>query len=224
MNNPWENFYLESPYLLSSDYRHVMSFNSTVGEDYKIHVELLPEPFLGNPDAPIFLLNLNPGYSELDLPFHEQSQYQEMWQKNILHQLQEYPFFLLHPSVSNESGPRWWAQKLKEPVEFAGRKVVANSFCCVEYFPYHSRKFRAGKTILDSQRYNFYLVEKAVVRNCLIVCMRGRKLWFDAVPVLKDYGSLFQLKSVQNVSISRKNCPDGFPAVEKALRIQKENQ
>jgi hypothetical protein len=53
------------------------------------------------------LLNLNPGYSELDLPFYEKESVQMMWKRNILHEPQEYPFYMLDPETQDESGPKW---------------------------------------------------------------------------------------------------------------------
>ena len=32
----------------------------------KLHTELLPKPFMGNPNAPVWYLPLNPSYSEID--------------------------------------------------------------------------------------------------------------------------------------------------------------
>ena len=33
-------------------------------EQYQFHTDLPPQPFQGNPEAPIWILMLNPGYSE----------------------------------------------------------------------------------------------------------------------------------------------------------------
>lgn len=218
MQNPWIDLSPEFPFLLPADYPPVMTFNRTAEAVHKIHAELLPEPYLGRPDAGIFLLNLNPGYSERDLPFYEQERVQAMWRRNILHEAQAYPFYLLDPSIADESGPRWWGQKLKEPIQMAGREMVANTFCCVEYFPYHSKNFRPNQTILESQRYSFNLVQQAVDRKRPVILMRGKKFWFDAVPALDGYPWLFRLNSSQNVSISRNNCPSGFAVIEKELK------
>ena len=36
------------------------------GDDGKLHLEVLPQPFLGDPNAPIWILLLNPGYHAID--------------------------------------------------------------------------------------------------------------------------------------------------------------
>ena len=223
MKNPWAEFTLDFPFLLPSDYRHIMAHNTKVSDSHKIRYDLLPEPYLGNPEAPVILLNLNPGFSELDIPFYEQDRILEMWEKNISHEPQPYPFYLLDPTIEEESGPRWWAKKLREPIELSSRKAVANTFCCVEYFPYHSKQFRPLKQILYSQQYSFSLVAKAIERNGQIILMRGEKYWVEAVPELSGHENLFRLKSTQNVSISRNNCPDGFQVIEQELLKYREN-
>ena len=146
-----------------------------------------------------------------------------MWKKNILHEPQSYPFYLLDPTIEEELGPRWWAKKLCEPIELSSRKVIASAFCCIEYFPYHSKRFCPLKQILYSQQYSFSLVTNAIERNSPIILMRGEKLWTEAVPELSRYENLFRLKSVQNVSISHNNCPDGFQVIEQELLKSREN-
>ncbi len=224
MQNPWCHFTPEFPYLLPEDYQPVMAFNKTAEEVHKIHYELLPEPYLGRPDAPIFLLNLNPGYSELDLPFYEKEQVVEMWRRNIRHEPLDYPFYLLEPSIAAESGPQWWEKKLKALIQRVGRRTVANQVCCIEYFPYHSKNFQPNKEILASQRYSFHLVAQAMARQVPMVLMRGEKLWLNAVPQLDGYPYLLRLNSAQNVVISRNNCPVGFPILEKVLTEGKINE
>jgi hypothetical protein len=47
--------------------------------------------------------------------------------------------------------------------------------------------------------------------------MRGEKFWFQAIPDLRSYLKVFRLKNVQNVAISRNNCPGGFDMLEREL-------
>lgn len=218
MENPWKYLPDEFPFLLPSDYHSVMAFNKEVKSVHKIRYELLPEPYLGNPDAPIYLLNLNPGFSELDIPFYEKEYVQTTWKKNILHCHMDYPFYLLDPEIQEESGPMWWTKKLKEPIQFAGRKKVANTFFCVEYFPYHSKNYRANKFVLESQRYGFHLVKQAIAKGAIFILMRAEKLWVEAIPELRNYQFLYRLNSSQNVSISQANCPTGFELIKEHLK------
>ena len=74
------------------------------------------------------------------------------------------------------------------------------------------------RSLVESQQYSFALANQAIDRNAVIVLMRGKRPWEYAVPRLTGYPQLFTLNSRQNVDISRKNCVDGFPAIEAILR------
>jgi len=91
--------------------------------------------------------------------------------------------------------------------------------CCVELFPYHSKKYKPlGKT-LESQEYSFHLVRRALGRGALVIYMRAKKGWLEAVPELRGHERAFGLKNPQNVAVSPGNCPDGwFDEVERTLR------
>lgn len=217
MLNPWLNLSSEKPFILPSDRELVFSFNEIASQNYRIHEELLPEPFLGNPKSNIFLLNLNPGYSEEDPIFHRDLFFFENSRKNLAHFIgPEYPFFLLNPLLSACPGHRWWKNKLKILIEKFGLKKVANGICCVEYFPYHSKKFKPLKKILDSQKYGFNLVKEAISRHALIVIMRKEKGWLEAIPELKNY-PYFKLKNKLNPCISPNNLPIGFQKILEIL-------
>ena len=60
MNNPWRHLPDIPPFVLDSDRRAIEEFNASASADTHVHLDLLPEPFLGNKDAPVVLLNLNP--------------------------------------------------------------------------------------------------------------------------------------------------------------------
>ena len=101
-------------FVLPSERAVIKSFNVDAHENHKIRTEVLPEPYLGHPDAEIFLLNLNPGYSETTY----------------------------RPKDIGGSG--WWQRKLRMPIEIAGRQTVARKMCCVEYFPYLLQELQAA--------------------------------------------------------------------------------
>jgi hypothetical protein len=217
MHNPWAELPSQPPFVLPSDRLAIDEFNASADGLHKIRTEVLPEPFLGPLDTKVVLLNLNPGFDDRDQSLYEQSCGRAAWQKNIRHQPLDYPFYLLDPQFKAWPGPRWWLRKLKEPIEISNVKTVANQICCIEHFPYHSTKYKDIPGVLDSQKYSFYLVERAIDRNAIIILMRGEKLWCEAVPRLGSHNNLFRLNSHQNVAISRNNCPMGFPAIEQIL-------
>ncbi len=221
MENPWTHLPSAQPYVLPGDERAVTQFNASAEVIHKVRTELLPEPYLGRFDAEIILLNLNPGFSEDDHLLYEQPNARMLWRKNIMHESLDYPFFLLDPELSKFPGPQWWQKHLKEPIQVSDQKTVANQICCIECFPYHSRKFAWANEFLESQKYSFHLAELAIARGALIIIMRGAKQWHEAVPQLSKYEKKFQLNSPQNVTISKGNCPDGFPEINRILRSSK---
>jgi hypothetical protein len=218
MQNPWVELPDRAPYVLPSDRLAVMLFNAKVPPDGALRLELIPEPFLGRPDAPVVLLNLNPGFDEREIRFHSNDAlFIDLSRKNLLHEDMDYPFYLLNPRISASLGHQWWMKKLKEPICHAGLERVARRLLCVEYFPYHSQRYRAARRTLDSQGYSFDLVRQAIGRGALIVIMRGEANWVSAVRELASYGHAYKLNSVQNVAIYAGNCPSGYAEIARAL-------
>lgn len=82
----------------------------------------------------------------------------------------------------------------------------------IEYFPYTTEHFGCNFQI-PSQKYTFFLVEEAMRRNALIIQMRSKRVWQEAIPALSGYPHYFALKNPQNPTISEKNCPDGYPEI-----------
>jgi hypothetical protein len=68
MQNPWLTLPLSPPYILAEDDLAISAYNRIFHDKGKkeqaIYREAFPEPYCGNPQAPILLLNLDPGYSE----------------------------------------------------------------------------------------------------------------------------------------------------------------
>ena len=212
MRNPWLDLPHTSPFVLADDMEAIEAFNTTATDAVRIHVELLPEPFLGDPHAPIVLLGLNPGFSPEDIPHHSDPTFAHLLRLNIAHGQSDFPFYLLNPRIAGP-GQKWWERRLSRLLEVAPRETIAKKLLNIEYFPYHSDRFAHHRLRVASQDYGFFLVREAVHRGALVILMRGHRLWFSAVPELATYGRLFTLRSVQNTTISRKNCPEGFEEV-----------
>ncbi|MBC8436256.1 MAG: hypothetical protein H8D88_01685 [Bacteroidetes bacterium] len=222
MKNPWKKLPETPPYLLKSDKAQILEFNETAKPEVKVQHHVYPEPYIGNPKAPVILLNLNPGYADEDIEYYKKKCVFALWKKNLFHEQLEYPFYTLHPEFDQDlGGTRWWRQKLRQMIEICGVKKISNHICCVEYFPYHSKRYKPQKTVLESQKYNFEIVREAIRNEAIIVIMRSEKNWFSAVPELNDYKNLHGLNSKQNVSVSKNNCPEGFPKILEVMGCQK---
>lgn len=217
IDNPWRRLPAEPPYILDEDRAAVDEFNRRCRNDlFRIRPEILPEPFLGSPDSAVVLLNLNPGFTDDDLAWHEEPRFAAQSRANLVHQAKPYPFYLLNPSL-DAPGVRWWTQRLGALIKATSLESVSRSVLCVEHFPYHSRKYRHSRLRLQSQEYGFDLVRSALRRNAIVVVMRGWRFWKDSVPELEGYAHRFELRSVQNVSISPGNCPSGFGKIVSAI-------
>jgi len=214
--NPWTELPDAAPYVLPSDVSQVTQFNAKAQPDHTLRVDAMPEPFIGRPNAPVLLLNLNPGF-KLETPVrHSQPYFREYHRRNLLHKELPIPFYMLDPLMAGESV--WWERKLGRLIEATSREAVAHGILCVEWFPYPSRRFRGGRLRLPSQGYGAQLVQRAIERDALIVPLRSWKLWATMVPDLEDYPSLVQVKNWQNPTISPKNCGEGFDAIVQLLR------
>ncbi|MDA1298546.1 MAG: hypothetical protein O2868_00530 [Proteobacteria bacterium] len=216
MENPWKDLPTVAPYGLVENLELIERFNQSAKPEHLIHTGILPEPHLGDPNAPIVLLSLNPGYSPQDEITHSDRVFVEACRKCARHEPQDYPFYLLNPELPG-GGFDWWSKKLKPLIELFGRERVAHKVFCVELFPYHSVKFAHHKLRVHSQDYAAYLIRNSVQKNALLVAMRGFRFWEQLVPELSEYPQLFRLNSAQNVTISAKNCPLGFPHIVEAL-------
>lgn len=165
---------------------------------------------MGRVDAPVMLLGSNPSFSTEDEPFYNDPYIRQQWQKNILHQPMEYPFYLINPRLKGKGGGyEWWSQKLGHLIKATRLDKVANNLCCVEYFPYHTSTY-TDKLQVPSQRYNSYLVRQAIKRESLIIVMSRKKWWIEAIPELQHYPHFTQLNSAQNSTITYKNLPNDF--------------
>jgi hypothetical protein len=67
---------------------------------------------------------------------------------------------------------------------------LARKLMIVQYFPYQSRRYRPVREILPSQQYTFDLVRWGSEQGKLMVVLRGKRLWLQAVPDLAERGHI----------------------------------
>jgi hypothetical protein len=220
LQNPWYQLPLQPDYVLPEDVSAVRRFNESARESVRLQLELMPEPYLGRPDAPVVLLNKNPGFTPEGPRAHRDQAFLERSRCNLEHCPSAYPFYLLDPAL-NTKGTEWWHRILGRLIENLGLEIVARNILCVEYLPYHSSRFpgrfRHGKLSLPSQQYSFSLVRAAVRRGAVIMVLRGERRWLTAVQELESYPRRFMVSNVQNPVISPANCADGYERVLDAL-------
>lgn len=214
--NPWTNLPASAPFVLPNDAEAIERFNAKVARDYTIHLEIVPEPFLGNPLAPLVLLNLNPGFVETDRTVHLDPTFNAAAVANLGHRHPAYPFYLLDPAFPSP-GQDWWKRKLRVLIEEVGLQAVASNLFVVEIHGYHSRRYSSALR-LPSQAYTRQLVLDAIARDATIVVMRGRRARNSLVPELLSLSSVAFVRNIQNPAISPRNCPDSFARILASVR------
>lgn len=120
--NPWIALPSQPSYVLPCDEEKVTIYSARARGDYKLQLDLMPEPFIGLPDAPVVLLNLNPGFDPEDPEVHRHPKYRDVLRNNCCHVSSQFPFFFLHPDFREKPGGRWWRKKLKCLLEKFGKE------------------------------------------------------------------------------------------------------
>ncbi|MCL2282565.1 MAG: hypothetical protein FWC26_04535 [Fibromonadales bacterium] len=209
-------------------------------DDYDLRLKLYPEPFIGNPDAPIYLLNLNPGYDEINKTEHKENEKLiECIKENNSQKPMTYPFYWLDPALEGTSGSKYWKegrlQKTKK-IAKSGKYVLqtipprlgdlleeidhiklSKKIFCVEYFPYHSKNYNVNKKIiLPTQEYNRYLIEQAIEKTLNKATPENEKKIFiimrKKTELFKLFGDLETLQKENRVFICGSN---GNPCITK---------
>ena len=227
MINPWLNISL-SDTVADCDKPVINGLSASVKS--KLVLNTLPEPFHGNPGAPVYLLNGNPGHSAKDLTFascgspipaaglpNGQNAFANIYEKEICEELwhinKEFLWLRDEENVVNGNdepypGYKWWKDRFRKLTEACKSKISENVFC-IEYFPYHTKKKMAFDRIpLPSNEYADDLIQRAMGDDKIIVLMRSGREWFARIKGLENYSNLIRLNSCQNVSLSPGNMPE----------------
>ncbi len=169
------------------------------GEDTRLHLSLIPEPYVGNlMKARVIILLLNPGLTPSD--YHAQGI--PAYRDALLEQLKgegnggDYPFLHLDPAYAWQDGFTWWNRKLRSVIKkaaddwfhhdvIAARRAVARQVASLELVPYHSecfglkdglvRQLRSAALARDFVKQ--VLVPKAAAGGCEIVVTRRVNDW-----------------------------------------------
>lgn len=245
MQNPWQHHDFEKDgNILEADINIIHEFNrlqDSLGNDkmnlYKIHEEVFPAPFMGDVfNAKVLLLMLNPGYDNQEANKGFYNRYRETWIKHITSQPNsQLPLFCFETEYKKDSD--YWYNKLRylTPEHLPEDKkfdVIKQNVAVIQFMPYHSQKYKdipkkiwkpeQNDKYLLSQRYNFYIVEKAMERKALILVLRGRKRWEKAIPRLADksYNHIGYTNSPQNIALTKKNLGNYYAEVMKKLNYE----
>lgn len=201
----------------------IKEFNKKEGvnEKFKIHTELLPEPFIGNlRSAKVYFFALNPGFvggNDGENYWHKQEKFKKLIFDNIKGKEKdvEYPYYYLNEDKEFEKSPghKWAKQKFRwlwSEENGIDKKEVSKKFCTIQFHGYHSNMFKELGEILPSQKIMFSFVKEELIKKEPIIVMRSEKLWnkwCEKVKQLEGYpkDKKIILRNYRNPTISRKN-------------------
>ena len=202
-DNPWHRLPDKPPYVLPEDEDKVLTFNHREEQKHPLCLVLIPEPFLGRPEAPLVLLGNISGVSESDdqptqpRPYRLKPAFMERMRNNLLnnkpHTDSKYPFVYFDPEVNppGQEGQDWWDRKLKHVLAEFGdsdeaKRILAKNLFAVEFFPYvsSSNRYAHDRLSLPSQEYSLSLVRRAIEGEAVIVSEHGERHGLGHGPVI----------------------------------------
>jgi hypothetical protein len=201
-NNPWIYLPPTAPYILSEDLEVIQNHKNFLG----LRLDTLPEPLVGGlNNARIVFLALNPGFTDSDVNVNMKLDRFIQGCRNNLQDPFNSDFYYFTGGLEETGGYKWWSSRLKPLIQQGiTEDTLKKRIMMIEYFPYHSVNYKHIGRFTPSQHFSFELVKEAIKQNKVIVIMRSKSLWLEAVPELADY-SYMTLSSAQNVVISPKN-------------------
>lgn len=227
MENPWLKVPAQPPYVLPEDRDGILRANARLTDAdrkrYGYQLQLLPDPFIGDLNAPFVMVYLNPGYTPQRHPgtcnddwWHSNSvEFCEAYRKNFAQAPMGYPFFFLDPQFRTSPAGIYWSDRLKELLHYCSREELAQKTLALEYFPYHSESYR-NLCSVPSQQFVIEQIQAAMDRAAEILVMRSETALRTAIPELSKHEYL-RANSPQSGYITRNNVP-GFDRIIDAIR------
>jgi hypothetical protein len=218
MKNPWLSIPEHDPFVLPEEAGLVRAHNEICRYKSKptglINTKLRPVPFIGNPNANVVLLTLNPGDKPGDLEGQSNDIYGKLSRRNLSH---DGGYYYLNPTLPDCPGKSYAHRQFKELLADFPDRIYHGVFLA-QYMPYHSNTFVNTRILFPSQKYTFGLVSQAVARGAVVVVLRARKLWLSAVPELACYANLFQCSNPLSPTLSRRSLKHSYEIVANALQ------
>lgn len=215
--NPWASLPKTPPFVLPQDAGVIEKFNEHAPPNKRYDLSLMPEPFFGNPLAPVIALALNPGWSPSDADVHAAEKFRAQSRDSLTHRLRPHPFLHLQPDAVTP-GAQWWNRIARKLIDEIGIERMSAGLMCVQYFPYHSVEYKPTGELVPSQAYGFALVRAAMERGADVIIMRSGRQWRLAVPALASYARIHHVINPRNPTLSPGNLAASFDALLKRLR------
>jgi hypothetical protein len=217
VENPWLQLPASPPFVLPADRPHIDAFNRHLRPSQgkcRLDLNLVPAPWMGNPQAPLVVLSRNPSISPGDHEAHGNRDYVAALRANIQDDPAEQAVVGLRERFRNTPTGVYWRPRFKHLIEHVGSSdELASRVLIVEFHGYRN-KGEYRPITLPSQAYGFELVRAAMRRHATIVFLVGNRLWRDAVPELDAYANVLQVRSAIRPYLTPRNLgPEGFERV-----------
>lgn len=222
MENPWLNFFPKGnePKFHDLDRAHAQAFNKGLEDyqEYKLAEHLEPYPYMGNPNANVFVLLANPGINkrETDPIYRTNSEYVNRNLRNLKHESADSFLSWVHSADNPERESDWLIPRIRKVVHETSLERVSTGLFLINFHAYNSKSWYPIPYTFETQRYSFHLVSEAMKRGALIVMSRNILGWFTAIPGLYDYKNRVTFVSSRSVHISQENL--GSEAYENLLK------
>jgi len=226
----------DNQYIIKDDLEVVQKFNDNLSQkskdDFQVYYHMHPYHYTGNiKNASVILLATNPGYVEeeedtlyLNPKFHEE----------VIENLKFNTDTFVNKDESRKKDGDYWTEKTRELRKILGDDIVDKNLALIQFFPYHSKKFRKiakkyfenGEKYLKTQKFGFELVRQAIKNNKLIIILRSQKDWLEAIPELKTHkekGLVLELNNYRQPYLTQKNIKNnGFEILVNYLKEKNE--
>lgn len=200
------NLYPGDEFLLNHSYHvtyqtleeYVKSENFGKKKDTKLHLGLLPNPYIGDiKNSKIFILSLNPGLNPADYVQERTKEFQERYWNNICQNGEnKFPFIYLDPFICSHPGYSYWNKKFKDFLKeiqkskqclwIEAQQHLSKHISTLELIPYHSQSFYLPEkkimqnlqSLKDIKQYvHDEIVPKAINNEAIIIATRQIMRW-----------------------------------------------
>lgn len=183
---------------------------------YKLHTSMLPSHYTGNIlNSSIVLLASNPGYDKKEEDdFYSNPKFIKETIEHLSFQRNE----LLSQDPDRKNKSSYWHDKLNALIKITNFENVSRNISKIQFNPYHSIKFKNipkkyfknkdNNGYLVSQNYGFKLLNHCIYTGKLIVVLRSKKSWFNAIPNLEKYekqGNVLEVKNYRQPYLTPNN-------------------
>jgi hypothetical protein len=213
IRNPWKKI-KDKCYVLENEKEAAQN------EQYQFHTDLPPQPFQGNPEAPIWFLALNPGYSEetAKYPVNDVAYYRSHSDRRraMLGQLKfkkkgKHRHYILDNEDVNYSKD-WFKEHFFKDMGL-DEKNVDDKIFILQAFGYASEKFNGNlNTMVKSFPHMVYaqkLARWGLNHGKIIVIARSCTYWQNVLEIEKKHQEIqknvYFLSSNMNIVFSSNN-------------------